>query len=73
MFFTCPRYDTQRGNLEVTVEGKITPNNLRDKMLLSEAAWEVISTFATEVLKGLRHEEQERRKKESEGRSLGHP
>nr|CAD7446459.1 unnamed protein product [Timema bartmani] len=73
VFFKCPRYDTQRENLEVIVGKEITPENLGDMMLSSEAAWEATSTFVKEILKGLRHEEQERRKKESEGRSPGHP
>lgn len=66
MFFTCPRFDTQRSDLEAATEQKITPETLVEMMLSSEIAWEATSAFVTEVLTELRREEQERAKQKKQ-------
>ena len=66
VFFTCPRFDGQRGDLQATLGRKITLETLVEVMFLSEAVWEAVSAFATGVLKELRHEEPKRRKEEKQ-------
>lgn len=66
VFFMCPRFDTQRSDLEAATEQKITPETLVEMMLSSEIAWEATSVFATEVLTELRREEQERAKQKKQ-------
>ncbi|CAL1677347.1 unnamed protein product [Lasius platythorax] len=63
VFFMCPRFSTPRSTWETALEGRILPENLVEAMLSSEAAWEATSSFAVEVLKDLRREERERKKK----------
>lgn len=64
VFFTCPRYDTERDELETSLHQRITPERLTEVMISSERAWCVVNIFASKVLKDLRNEERMRKKKE---------
>ena len=61
VFFTCPRFNTQRRKLERTLVTAITPENLVRQMLASEKAWSAATDFAREVIEELRKEEKKRR------------
>lgn len=61
VFFTCPRFDLQRRELERVTDVAITPENLVQQMLVSEAAWSAATDFAREVIKELRNEEKRRK------------
>jgi len=76
VFFTCPRFDTQRSDLEAATERKITPETLVEMMLSSEIAWEATSAFATEVLTELQKSSRgagEGEAEEAEGRRSPEP
>ena len=60
MFFTCPRFNTQRRKLVRTLVTAITPENLVRQMLASEKAWSAATDFAREVIEELRKEEKRR-------------
>lgn len=60
VFFECPRFCQQRDEVEITIKKKIYPESIVEAMLSSEAAWNAISTFATEVLTDLRSIERKR-------------
>ena len=60
VFFTCPRFNTQRRKLERTLVTAITPENLIRQMLASEKAWSASTDFAREVIEELRNEEKKR-------------
>ncbi|CAH2092420.1 unnamed protein product [Euphydryas editha] len=60
VFFTCPRFNMTRKDLEDALAQKIQPETLIKAMLSSEAAWLAISAFATEVLQELRRMERKR-------------
>ena len=55
--------------MEQTLQQKITPEGLTERMMSSEEAWQATSAFATEVLKDLRNEEQKRKKEKEERRA----
>ena len=60
VFFVCPRFHPQRKELERILNQKIQPETLVGAMLSSEAAWNAINMFATEVLTDLRSIERRR-------------
>lgn len=60
VFFECPRFYLQRDQLENILHQSIQPETLVEAMLSSKAAWNAISTFATEVLTDLRSTERRR-------------
>ena len=61
VFFTCPKFNTQRRKLERTLVTAITPENLVRQMLASEKVWSATTDFAREVIEELRKEEKKRR------------
>ena len=61
VFFTCPRFNTQRRKLERILVTAITPENLVRQMLASEKAWSAATDFARKVIEELRKEEKKRR------------
>lgn len=61
VFLNCPRFGRERGMLAARLEGigpqvAITPELLGDALLLSEANWTSIASFAKQVLLKLRAE-----------------
>ena len=62
VFFACSRFNGYRCELEATLEQSIKPETLVEVMISSNEAWKEVTTFATEVIQDLRHEEQERYK-----------
>ena len=58
VFFICERWKEQRKQLEETT-GRIIPENLTQTMLISEERWEEIATFAENILRTKRAEENE--------------
>ena len=65
VFFVCPRFSGPRSTWETALEGPKLPEEVVSAMLVSEAAWEATSSYAAEVVKDLRQEEQKRRKEKS--------
>ena len=57
VFFTCPRFNTQRRKLESKLVTAITPENLVRQMLASEKAWSAATDFARKVIEERRKEE----------------
>ena len=58
VFFIYERWKEQSKQLEERT-GRITPENLTQTMLLSEEHWEEIATFAENILRTKRAEENE--------------
>lgn len=50
----CSRFNPHRDEVQIILKQKILPELLVEAMLSSKVAWNVISTFATEVLTDLR-------------------
>ncbi|XP_057324216.1 uncharacterized protein LOC130666909 [Microplitis mediator] len=61
-FFECPRFSATRSTVEKELNIRLTPENLVEQILSSEAAWKAISAFAAVVMKELRRRERERKK-----------
>lgn len=61
--FKCDAFHAQRRNIEMTVGGELTPENMVEIMLTSEANWEAIRTHIMTILKRKEEEERERQKR----------
>lgn len=62
VLFACPRYNTQRADLEIGLNQKSQLEALVGAMLSLKAVWNATNTFAKEVLKDLRSIERRRMK-----------
>lgn len=61
VFFSCPRFERERGNLEQFVENRIYPENVVDIMMSAPEKWEFVCEFVKLVILKLRREEESRR------------
>ncbi|KAL4103770.1 hypothetical protein QTP88_019109 [Uroleucon formosanum] len=61
--FECDAFHAQRRNIEMTIGGELTPENMVEIMLTSEANWEAIRTHITMILKRKEEKERERQKR----------
>jgi len=63
-FFECPRFVSRvaRNIVEDQLDTRLTPENLVEQMLSSEAAWKVIGVYVVLVMKEFRRVERERKK-----------
>lgn len=64
VFFTCPRYNNERDQLQEHLNKRITPDNIVNIMLNAADSWSSIEDYATTVLKKLRAEERQRHEPE---------
>jgi len=62
VFVACPRFNPQKNTLETALKQQIRPKTLVGMMLASKAAWNAMSTFATDFLQELRRTERKRAK-----------
>jgi len=60
--FECDAFYMQRRSIEMTIGKELTPENIVEFMLTSEANWEVVRTHVTKILKRKEEEERERQK-----------
>lgn len=63
VFFYCPYFKGWRWELQTLLDMQILPKNLISLMLLTPTKWNVATAFTVKVLRSLRQEEWERRRK----------
>lgn len=62
VFFICPRFSSERADLERKVGSSVCPSNIVQIMLISLRNWEVVCDFVKLVLVELRRQEEIRRR-----------
>lgn len=60
IFFSCPKYDADRADLEKLINDRVAPENIVHHMMQSRMVWSRVKAWSAIVLQELRRKEWQR-------------